>query len=122
MKRIIFQSTKKIEPVLVNRTDIALFVGFVESRNKILPDPIVNWLIDNGFSTDQSLLNVPVPISSWEEFDDLFLWEERDSGLTSSKNKSIIIETYVGSSVRSFFFQGGRQCYVVSLGAPVLFN
>ena len=122
MNRIFFQSTKKIEPVLVNRTDIALFVGFVESRNKILPNHIEKWLINNGFSTDESLLNVPVPIGSWEEFDDLFLWDERDSGLTSSKNKNIIIETYVGSSVRAFFSQGGRQCYFVSVGAPVLCN
>ena len=122
MKRIIFQSTKKIEPVLVNRTDIALFVGFVQTRNNPLPASIANWLTDNGFSTDQSLLNVPVPVSSWEEFDSLFLWDERDSGLALSSRDTVSMETYIGSSVRAFFSQGGRQCYVVSVGAPVLYN
>lgn len=122
MKGIIFQSTTNKETALVNRTDIVMFVGFVRSRNKALSTEIKKWLTHGGFSTDPGLINVPVPIVSWEEFDDLFMWENRDSGVTISENKDTVIETYLGASVRAFFSQGGRQCYVVSVGDPAIYN
>jgi hypothetical protein len=60
-----------------------------------------------------SLLDIPVPIDSWEVFDHLFEWERRllnDTGRLGT--------TYLGAAIRSFFAQGGRKCYVVRVDDP----
>ena len=59
------------------------------------------------------LLDVPVPIDSWEVFHRLFRWEERP--IAGSEGAG---STYLGAAVRSFFAQGGRKCYVVRVGDP----
>jgi hypothetical protein len=103
-----------------NRADIACFVGFVARRSKApAPAPVMRWLKAQGWTSrnrpkiEELLLDVPVPIDSWEVFDHLFEWERRpldESGRFGA--------TYLGAAVRSFFAQGGRKCYVVRAGDP----
>lgn len=57
--------------------------------------------------------DVPVPIDTWETFDQLFDWRLRT--YTRSRGG---VTTYLGAAVRSFFAQGGRKCYVVRAGDP----
>lgn len=59
-----------------------------------------------------NLLDVPVPIDSWDLFDYLFAWDKRYI------NGQIIGTSYLGAAVRSFFAQGGTKCYVVRVGDP----
>ncbi|MDT4956085.1 MAG: hypothetical protein QOJ02_4223 [Acidobacteriota bacterium] len=61
------------------------------------------------------LLDLPVPIDTWEIFDWLFAWDKRP--VDESGRKSCT--TYMGAAVRSFFSQGGRKCYVVRVGDPL---
>ncbi len=68
---------------------------------------------ERGAPSLYELLDVPVPIESWEVFDRLFAWEERVVDRRGER-----IATYLGAAVRSFFAQGGRKCYVVRVGDP----
>jgi hypothetical protein len=61
------------------------------------------------------LLDLPVPIDTWEMFDWLFTWEGRP--IDESERQTCT--TYMGAAVRSFFSQGGRKCYVVRVGDPL---
>lgn len=61
------------------------------------------------------LVNVPVPIDTWDVFDQLYAWEQRTFDAAGTEGAS-----YLGSAVRSFFAQGGRKCYVVRAGDPPL--
>jgi hypothetical protein len=107
-----------------NRTDIALFVGFIRLRaDSTIPQSVQQWLIERGWASGpfvrpgpyvrhEGLLDVPVPIENWLQFDQLFAWEQRS---TRAQDGS----TYLGAAVRSFFAQGGRKCYVVCAGDPL---
>jgi hypothetical protein len=64
----------------------------------------------------EQLLDLPIPIDSWELFDRLFEWEKRPL------NSSLTGSTYLGAAVRSFFAQGGRRCYVIRVGDPWRFD
>jgi len=103
-----------------NRSDIACFVGYVPIREGIkLPDSLEDWLKHRGWdrhTKDRSieeLLSVPVPIDSWNQFVDLFAWDQR-----SLEGSSNTCACYLGAAVRTFFAQGGRKCYVVRVGDP----
>ena len=61
----------------------------------------------------EALLDIPVPIESWDVFDRLFAWELRPLDAEGQLGGS-----YMGAAVRSFFAQGGRKCYVVRVGDP----
>lgn len=160
MNRLVFEVQAPVIAADPNRADIACFVGFVARRkNTAVPPPVLRWLQEQdwiypvrnqlkqteyklryqvtGEVTD--LLDIPVPIDSWEVFDHLFEWErrvlsrriERNPSNTSSVESSEseddrIIErfsaTYLGAAVRSFFAQGGRKCYVVRVGDPWIYE
>jgi hypothetical protein len=59
------------------------------------------------------LLDVPVPVDTWEAFDRLYAWDRRDLDGRGTRGTS-----YLGAAVRSFFAQGGRRCHVVRMGDP----
>ncbi len=65
------------------RADIALFVGFVESRR---PDrePVVGQR--------------PVAVDCWDDFDQRFAWDER----LVREGGADRCDTYLGAAVRSF--------------------
>ena len=113
-----FDEQAPIAPSAPNRMDIALMVGFVPMRSgAILPASILQWLKERGWTAPRyasrlnTLLDIPILLESWKQFDQLFAWEQRTS---SDRDGS----TYLGAAVRSFFSQGGRRCYVVRAGDP----
>jgi hypothetical protein len=65
----------------------------------------------------ESLLDVPVPIESWETFDRLFAWDTRPLSAASATG-DLRAATHLGAAVRSFFAQGGRRCQVIRVGDP----
>lgn len=86
MRGISFQYTRPITPPDPNRMDVACFIGFVPRRKRApLPKEIGDWLdrhrwLERAEMDDTALLDVPVPIESWESFDQLFAWEQRLDG------------------------------------------
>lgn len=154
-----FETAGAVAASAPDRADIACFAGFVGRRRAARPGPggspytplpgaVRGWLREAGWvrpsaparplphaRTDEeveALLDLPVPIDSWEVFDRLFAWDarpypdvSRPDG-TSAGGDSIPHErrggTYLGAAVRSFFAQGGRRCYVVRVGDPWSFG
>jgi hypothetical protein len=111
MGRIRFERQAPVLASDPQRADVALFVGFAARRPGPAPEAIRRWLAERGWlgspyerpPTD-ALLDVPVPIETWDAFDATFVWDGT---------------AYLGAAVRSFFAQGGRRCYVVRLGDPL---
>jgi hypothetical protein len=75
--------------------------GWTQASNRRGPRPL------------EELLDVPVPIERWSDFDRLFDWQSRplDGGVVGA--------CYLGAAVRSFFAEGGSRCYVVRTGDPL---
>lgn len=115
------------------RVDVPLFVGVVRRRSTTLvdpvhpglrnADPVYRWLEAYGWTTPgvrrdaaplEDLLDVPVPVESFDQFERLFIWEERLSV------PGMRFPTQLGLAVWSFFREGGRRCYVVRVGDPWL--
>jgi len=124
MKGLIFEALSPQAEAASNRTDLGCFIGFAKLRSGEPPEDLRLWLEREGWwssstqsgaqSGGNSLYDVPLPIASWERFDQLFAWDQRPYGDAATLGAS-----YLGAAVRSFFAQGGRKCYVVSLGEPV---
>ena len=115
---LVFSEEAAAQPADLHRADIACFVGLVARR--AAPGPETRrWLRERGWerlrpAALDDLLDVPVPITSWSAFDRLFAADRRPldgSGRVGA--------TYLGAAVRSFFAQGGRMCYVISVGDPL---
>src|SRR5262245_6271736 len=117
-----------------NRTDIACFVGFVAlrdpsedgdrlaaARERVLAfleeqswitrsgrgKVVIRGLHGRSPSDVDRLLDLPIPVDSWEDFHRLFAWDRRmleDAGPRAC--------TWLGAAVRSYFAEGGRKCYV----------
>ena len=129
MKGLSFQVQRTIQPGSPNRMDIACFVGLVKLRADAPRDDIDEWLYQQSWmhsaqgyaatyhrESAHELLDVPVPIDSWERFDQLFAWDQRPIAgkLTGA--------CYLATAVRSFFAQGGRFCYVIRVADPLAFD
>lgn len=132
MAGILFETQSPITPSAPNRADIACFVGFVGRRDRPIPLVLQRWLEESGWAAGPyrrasaqvgadgsapTLLDIPIPIESWNLFDQLFAWEHRPLGNGRDRGT-----TYLGAAVRSFFAQGGQRCYVVRAGDPVSFT
>ncbi|HEU4386430.1 MAG TPA: phage tail sheath protein [Blastocatellia bacterium] len=120
MNGLVFETQSPIVAPDPNRSDIACFVGFIGRRNTSLPGELERWLDEQGLASGpyarpsfEELLDIPVPIDTWEVFDHLFEWDRRPVGSIEG-----FAATYLGAAVRSFFAQGGRKCYVVRAGDP----
>ena len=131
MKGLSFQVQKKIQPGSPNRMDIACFVGLVKVRPDAPRDDIDEWLSERSWMEPMKaeverehpyrhhrefvnqLLDVPVPIDSWERFDQLFDWDHRRFSEQATG------ACYLATAVRSFFAQGGRFCYVIQVACPL---
>jgi hypothetical protein len=131
MLALSFEVQSSIAPSAPLRADVALFVGHVARRGQKLQPALVEFLRAEGreVSDDDDLLDVPVPIDTWDAFDHLFAWEQRPlltqaqaqaRGLDADpgRDPAVGVETYLGVAVRSFFAQGGRRCWVVRVGDP----
>ncbi len=126
MRGLSFQSQNPVKPGSPNRMDIACFVGLIDLRDDVPRDDINQWLYEQswlnsaqGYSVTyhrtsaEDLLDVPVPIESWERFSELFEWNQR------AFNSDLSGAAYLASAVRSFFAQGGRKCYIVRVASPL---
>ncbi|HEY3706080.1 MAG TPA: hypothetical protein VGL22_13540 [Terracidiphilus sp.] len=123
MSRIVFDNARPVVESDPARTDVACFVGLARATGAALPDAIVAWLQLHGWTngsnaqpgpTSRSInppfTDIPIPIESYATFTALF-----DPG---GSNASFGTD-YLAAAVRSFFAQGGRRCYVVSMGDPL---
>ena len=124
MNRLIFEQESPVVAADPNRADIACFVGFIAKRKTAAPAHVTRWLHEQGWNSAalnrpnvDELFDVPVPIETWEVFDQLFEWDRRILG----DNRGVG-GTYMGAAVRSYFAQGGRKCYVVRVGDPWVYS
>jgi len=116
------------------RADVAVFVGLVARRAETaVPAGVLNALQVAGWAASATsrpqtarpdaqvtaLLDVPVPVDSWELFDALFAWEARPLGGEAGASGPATIPSTLGAAVRAFFAEGGRRCYVVRCGDPL---
>lgn len=112
-----FESTRPVERPHPARADIALFVGWTTRRaGAALPRAVSDWLAARGFreaAERETLLGMPVPIDTWEAFDELFDWHARPV-----QGRGERADDWLGLAVRDFFANGGRKAYVLRLGAP----
>ena len=90
MDRITFDVVQPVSPADPNRMDVACFIGFVPLRSSgRLPDTLHTWLTRNHWDAralpsetapGYELLDVPVPVESWEGYQSLFAGERRLDG------------------------------------------
>ena len=122
-----FESNQPTGDTSVNRMDVPCFVGFVARRETPIPVSlrrgfkVAGWVDQRDSHPDadaETVLHVPVPIDTWELFDQLFAWDERPLWTDSSHRG----DTLLGAAVRAFFAQGGRRCWVVRVGDPWTLN
>lgn len=123
MKGLIFEASAPQPDAARNRTDVACFIGYARVRDVDPPQRLRAWLQHQGWWATgaskgaqpglESLYDLPLPIDNWEGFDRLFEWDRRTYGPGPALGA-----TYLGAAVRSFFAQGGRKCFVISLGEP----
>jgi len=117
---ITFAALAPTETGLTSRADVAMFVGCVARRAAEVPPALKATLTRDGWtkqglfkSADErldSLLNLPVPVESWSQFDALYAWERRPSAPGSGD----LVPTPLGLAVKAFFEEGGAKAYIVS--------
>lgn len=114
MSRVIFNNQPAAPQFNPGRADIACFAGLV----RLLPGAAVSasmasWLNSLGYANSQiaTVTNIPVVVESYLEFTSIF-----DDGSAGTGYGT----DYVAAAVRSYFAQGGRLCYVVRVGDPVV--
>ena len=120
MSGLLFSEAQAAALSSPNRADIVCFVGFTGRRVTPLPARVKSWLQEHGWrplgtpvADDDPVLNVPVPLESFEAFDQLFAWETRPP-----QPHAFPFGTWLGAAVRSFFRQGGARCFVVRVADP----
>src|ERR1044072_7729979 len=80
---------------LASRADVAVFAGLVARRPGVpVPSALRQTLTDAGLAgagafartpaSIEALLDVPVPLDSWDSFDQLFAWEQRPVSSTGT--------------------------------------
>ncbi len=113
---LLLRQTPPPPPGLSARADVALFVGLVPRRSAVPVPPALRarleqagWAGSGPFARSptmvEALLDVPVPVDSWGEFEDLFAWNQRVVR-TSAPDR---IPCALGLAVRSFFQAGGAR-------------
>lgn len=125
MPGLLFRDAQPASTISPHRADVVCFVGFVGRRGAVaLPGRLKTWLQEQGWrprdvdvADDDPLLDVPVPLDSFEAFDRLFAWEARPP-----QPHAFPFTTWLGAGVRSFFRQGGARCFVVRTGDPAAYT
>lgn len=86
-----------------NRMDVVCFVGCIARRALPTPEGLVAWLRQQGFvgttpdadvtprADVWSLREVPVPVDSWQAFDELFAWQLRPVSLGSWAEPQVLV-------------------------------
>ncbi|HTA44787.1 MAG TPA: hypothetical protein VK789_20205 [Bryobacteraceae bacterium] len=117
MSRIVFESERPVAQVNPGRADIACFAGLVRCiQGATLPAAVLDWLaaqgwVDGPYARPLSpIADIPIPIENYAAFTALF-----DGGGSEASFGT----DYVAATVRTFFAQGGKRCYVVRMDDPV---
>lgn len=123
-----FEQDVPVRSVSGNRVDVACFVGCVgrAQSSGSLPASLWSFWRDSGYvdvpgapsAADPALLTLlqlPVPVDSWDTFRRFFEYQSRPLGFGESGRAAC----YLAQAVRSFFAQGGRKCYVVRVADPL---
>lgn len=128
MSRIVFENEPPVAQIDPGRADVALFVGLIRCNSgAVLSPALQDWLALQGWIGDglfaritlsgsnpvpvTSCVNIPLPIETYTTFTTLF-----DPGGSAASFGT----DYMAAAVRSFFAQGGKRCYVVRVGDPVV--
>lgn len=127
MSRIVFENEPPVAQVDPGRADVALFVGLIRCvQGALISSAMQDWLTLQGWiggpfsrifvsGSDPvpiaNCVDVPLPIETYATFTALF-----DPGGSAASYGT----DYMATAVRSFFAQGGKRCYVVRVGDPVV--
>ena len=122
---ITFAAARSVDTGLTTRADVAMFVGCVARRDQGVPAGLKAGLVRDGWSEQglfkvtperlEALLDIPVPVESWSEFDALYAWDRRPAAPGSGD----MVPTALGLAVKAFFEEGGAKAYIVRTGDPV---
>lgn len=113
MSRVIFDNTPQAPAFNAGRADVACFVGLARVlKGATLSSGMASWLSSLGYKPDRiaPIYNVPVLIESYAAFSAIFDDAQAGTGFGTD---------YLSTAIRSFFAQGGKRCYVVSVDDPV---
>lgn len=113
MSRVIFENQNPGLQVDPGRADVACFVGLVRLQlGAVVSATVHAWLKSLSYhdSAITQIFNVPVPIETYLGFTAMF-----DPGGSSTSFGT----DYLAATIRTFFAQGGKRCYVVRTGDPV---
>lgn len=118
-------SGRSVSGSMPGRADIAMFVGLVPRRNRPLPGHIRSALVESGWAgigpfarndaAVEALLDVPVSVASWGEFDALFAWDKR----LVSPDGTATLPCALGLAVKRYFVEGGVKAWIVRTGDPL---
>jgi uncharacterized protein len=114
MSRVVFDNQPSTPQFDRTRADVACFVGLVRLLpGATVPAGVSTWLTYLGYPVIQikQIVNIPVPIETYAGFASIFDDGSAGTGFGTD---------YLGATVRSFFAQGGKKCYVVRIGDPVM--
>ena len=116
-----FVEPKTPEAALNVRADIALFVGFVRLRGPSIPKWMRQQWHDLGLRPDEkqladSGLKLPIRFESFAQFNEVF---DPDWRVFDPAHPATLVPSALGLAVRSFFAEGGINCYVVRCGDPL---
>src|SRR5262245_58016572 len=110
---------------LSSRADVALFVGLVARHSTPVPSALRVQLEEAGWggsgpftrgdTATEALLDMPVPVDSFDAFDALFAWDERPLAPGDLRR----IPCALGLAVKSFFAEGGIRAVIVRTGDPL---
>ena len=110
---------------LSSRADVALFVGLVPRRAAPVPAELRRQLEEAGWAgsgpftrggaATEALLDMPVPVDSFDAFDALFAWDERPLAPDDPRR----LPCALGLAVKSFFAEGGIRAVIVRTGDPL---
>src|SRR5829696_8703050 len=111
---LVIETAPPPPPGLSARADVALFVGLVARRATPVPARLRAAVA--GFARPpeavDALLDVPVPIEGWGQFDELFAWDWRPVAEGDPQR----LPSALGLAVKTFFADGGVKAYVVRCG------
>ncbi|MGH8721969.1 MAG: hypothetical protein ACREU4_08290, partial [Burkholderiales bacterium] len=120
MRGISFETPLPVARVSPARMDVALFVGLLRERPRSsLPDDLERRLRESGLLVAPRapdaplLLNTPVPLDAAADLERLFV---RERPLRADGEG--LLDANLAAAVDAFFAEGGRRCYVLSLGDP----
>ncbi|MDF2235428.1 hypothetical protein P2H44_22970 [Albimonas sp. CAU 1670] len=122
---VFFSHTPPPAQGLSARADVAMVAGLLARRPGPVPEALLaaleaaGWAGAGPFARSpeavEALLDCPVAVESWDEFDALFDWR----GRTPSPGDERPVPSPTGLAVRSFFAQGGRRAWIVRTGDPL---